>query len=62
MFNNNFLSMFYNKFRKFYFGNMLFNRKVLDYCMLCIKVIYIVDNIRLFGSCMYDMLLLNILN
>lgn len=45
MFKNNFLSMFCNKFRKFYFGNMLFNRKDLDYCMLCIKVIYIVDNI-----------------
>lgn len=62
MFNNNFLSMFCNKYWKFYFGNMLFNRKVFDYCMLCIKVIYIFDNSRLFGGCMYDMLLLNILN
>lgn len=61
-FNNNFSSMLCNKHRKFYFGNTLSNRKALDHCMLCTKVIYIADNIRLSGGCMYDMLLLNISN
>lgn len=61
-FNNNFSSMLCNKPRKFYFGNTLSNRKAMDHCMLCTKVIYIADNIRLSGSCMYDMLLLNISN
>lgn len=54
--------MLCNKPRKFYFGNTLSNRKALDHCMLCTKVIYKADNIRLSGSCMYDMLLLNISN
>lgn len=44
-------------------GNFILGiRKALDHCMLCTKVIYIADNSRLSGGCMYDMLLLNISN